>query len=121
MYFPLTEEETEAQSRGVSDLGLYRAVSINLVIWPCNWLAVNSHDLIHKMRNRSPGWKEDGPTAHREAIHPVRAGLLEDMVCPVLIGSCDARLAVGWGVVPPAGAGTKQLAGVKHANPGEAR
>lgn len=73
------------------------------------------------MRNRSPGWKEDGRIANREAIHPVDAGLLEDMVCPVLIWSCDARLAVGCGVVPPAGAGTKQLAGGKHANLGEIR
>lgn len=73
------------------------------------------------MRTRSPGWKEDGPIANKEAIHPVDAGLLEDMVCPVLIWSCDARLAAGWGVVPPEGAGTKQLAGRKHANPGKIR
>lgn len=95
----------------------------NLVTWPCNWLAANNHDLTHKTRNRSPGWKEDGSTAHREAaIHPVGTGLLEDTVCLVLIWSCEARLAVGWvGAVPPAGAGTKLLAGGKHANPGKVR
>lgn len=56
-------------------------------------------------------------SAHREATHPLGAGLFEDTVCSVLIWSCGARLGGGDLGRTPAGAGTRE----RHANPREVK